>query len=73
MTPVEVHWANSALHLTVADPVMAYAKSMSAFLTMTDSESVDTVDRVRRRVTDVVPTSGELSVTTSVACFVCRP
>ena len=70
---LELHRAESALHLTDPEPVVEYARSMSAFLTTNGSEVLDPVmDRIRSRVTAAIAAAGEFYVTTSVGCFVCR-
>ena len=70
----DLHWADSALHLTAAEPVVTYARSMSAFLTMEGADTVEAVmERVSIRAAEAIGATGELYVTTSVGCFVCRP
>ena len=69
---VRVRSAHSALHITAPEPVVAYARSMSAFLTMAGDISVETVLRVvHERVGEAIARHGEFPVTTSVGCFIC--
>ncbi len=71
---VELYRAGSLLHITEPEPVLAYARSMSALLGPHPGEAGDEVlfDRIAARVTAVIAERGELAIRTSVGCFVCR-
>ena len=70
---VELHQARSELYVTDPEAVVAYAQSMSAFLTMDGPDTADAIlSRVRQRATELIAELGEIRIGTAVGCFVCR-
>jgi len=71
---VDSHRSESTLYLTAPEPVVDYARSMSAFLTADDPDQTARVMvRIRDRAEQEIRGTGRFEVSTSVACFVCRP
>ena len=69
---IELRTLTSELVVDVVDPVLDYARSMSAFVA-DDAGQLDGVLReLEQRVTEMIAADGALHITTEGGCFVCR-
>jgi ubiquinone/menaquinone biosynthesis C-methylase UbiE len=69
---IELRTLTSELVVDVVDPLLDYARSMSAFVA-DDSSQLDGVLReLERRVTEMIAADGAVHITTEGGCFVCR-
>jgi ubiquinone/menaquinone biosynthesis C-methylase UbiE len=69
---VELHEFVSELVLTDVEPVLAYARSMSAFAPGDDGGPDPGIDDIAVRVAAVIAREGAFRARTAVGCFVCR-
>jgi SAM-dependent methyltransferase len=69
---VTAHHFVSELVIDEPAPVVAYARSTSAFVTDTEGELEPVLTELERRVAATIATEGALRVTTACGCFVCR-
>jgi len=69
---IELRTLTSQLVVDVVDPVLDYARSMSAFVA-DDLGQLDGVLReLERRASEMIAAEGALHITTEGGCFVCR-
>lgn len=69
---VTEHPFASELVVDVVDPVVAYARSMGAFVADEDGELDVVLEELERRLVETIAADGAFRVTTACACFVCR-
>ena len=60
------------LVIDAVEPVMAYARSMGAFVVDDEHELDPVLDELERRLAAMIEADGAFRVTTACACFVCR-
>jgi len=69
---VEEHWFEAELVVDAVEPVVAYARSMGAFVVDDRGELEAVITELERRVTDTIATEGAVRITNACACFVCQ-
>jgi len=69
---VEQYPFESVLVVDDPAPVVAYARSMGAFVVDEDDDREGVLAELERRVVEIIATDGAFRVTTACACFVCR-
>jgi SAM-dependent methyltransferase len=69
---VTAHQFVSALVVDDVAPVVAYARSMSAFVADTEGELDAVLIELERRVAEIIAVEGALRIVTASGCFVCR-
>ena len=69
---VTEHAFASELFVDAVAPVVAYARSMGAFVVDDDGELEAVIVDLERRLAEIIATEGAFRVTTACACFVCR-
>jgi SAM-dependent methyltransferase len=62
----------SELVIDAVEPVLDYARSMSAFVADTDAELDGVLDELERRVRATIRDDGAFRVRTAGGCFACR-
>ena len=60
------------LAVDAVEPVVAYARSMGAFVVDDRGELEAVIVELERRVGDIIATDGAFRITTACSCFVCR-
>jgi ubiquinone/menaquinone biosynthesis C-methylase UbiE len=66
------HGFAAELVVDAVEPVVAYARSMGAFVVDDRGELEAVIAELERRVADVIATDGAFRITSACACFVCR-
>jgi ubiquinone/menaquinone biosynthesis C-methylase UbiE len=69
---VTAHFFESELVVDVVAPVVAYARSMSTFVSDTEGQLDAVLVELERRVAEIIAADGALRITSSSGCFVCR-
>jgi len=70
---VTLHPFSAELVVDVADPVVAYAKSMGMFVLAPDDDALDEIAaELERRLAEKIAADGAFHITTACGCFVCR-
>lgn len=66
------HMFASELVVDAVEPVVAYARSMGAFVVDDRGELEAVIAELERRVAETIATEGAFRATTACACFVCK-
>jgi ubiquinone/menaquinone biosynthesis C-methylase UbiE len=66
------HVFAAELVIDAVEPVVAYARSMGAFVVDERGELEVVITELERRVADIIATDGAFRITTTCSCFVCR-
>jgi ubiquinone/menaquinone biosynthesis C-methylase UbiE len=69
---VTAHSFESELVVDEVAPVVAYARSMSAFVADTEGQLDAALVELERRVAEIIASDGAFRITSSSGCFVCR-
>jgi SAM-dependent methyltransferase len=69
---VEARLLESELIVDEVEPVIDYARSMSAFVADTEHELDGVLEELRRRVSAIIRDDGAFRVRTAGGCFACR-
>jgi hypothetical protein len=69
---VAEHPFESVLVVDAVEPVVAYARSMGAFVVDDDGELDAVIAELERRVAGMIAAEGAFRITTACATFVCR-
>ena len=71
-TDVTEHVFAAELVVDAVEPVVAYARSMGAFVVDERGELDAVITELERRVAGIIATDGAFRITTACSCFVCR-
>jgi hypothetical protein len=66
------HVFAAELVIDAIEPVVAYARSMGAFVVDERGELEAVITELERRLADIIATAGAFRITTACSCFVCR-
>jgi ubiquinone/menaquinone biosynthesis C-methylase UbiE len=66
------HVFAAELAVDAVEPVVAYARSLGAFVVDDRGELEAVITELERRVADIIATDGAFRITTACSCFVCR-
>jgi hypothetical protein len=69
---VVAHEFTSWLVVDEAAPILAYARSMGAFVGDATGASDPVIAELERRVADAIARDGAVRIRTAAGCFVCR-